>query len=119
MFSCCSKKPLKQKATHDIHHNTRAGSVFVAVSFVYNQFINKTFMTSSQNSSTSLNTVSGQGLHIERKIFLTKSLLNLSYLFDIFALFCCFPFFVFCFILDLRASGYFLFILVYKIINSS
>ena len=119
MFSCCWKKPLKQKATHDIHHNTRAGSVFVAVSFVYNQFINKTFMTSSQNSSTSLNTVSAQGLHIERKIFLTKSLLNLSYLFDIFALFCCFPFFVFCFILDLRASGYFLFILVYKIINSS
>ena len=91
----------------------------VAVSFVYNQFINKTFMTLSLNSSTSLNTVSGQGLHIERKIFLTKSLLNLSYLFDIVALFCCFPFFVFCFILDLRASGYFLFILVYKIINSS
>lgn len=96
-----------------------AGSVFVAVSFVYNQFINKTFMTSSLNSSASLNTVSWQGLPIKRKIFLTKSLLNLSYLFDIAASFCCFPFFVFCLILDLRASGYFLFILMYKIINSS
>ena len=95
-----------------------AGSVFVAVSFVYNQFINKTFMTSSLNSSASLNTVSGQGLPIKRKIFLTKSLLNLSYLFDIVASFFCFPFLVFCFILDLRAC-YFLFILVYKIINSS
>lgn len=112
------KKAPKTESNPRYSSQHSAGSVFVAVSFVYNQFINKTFMTSSLNSSASLNTVSGQGLQIKRKIFLTKSLLNLSYLFDIVASFCCFPFFIFCFVLDLRAC-YFLFILVCKIINSS